>query len=126
MIPRNVDALGRPGKILRGAEDIDLRIPARLNWVTGGKLDFELAAIAAGGDCELDEHVLFVGRAFFLADSESWKIGCFGLSLRDASILRVSCRACSGAEDWTGCSEDGAGEDARDEESSGGIHVYWL
>ena len=121
--PRNVDAFRRPGQVLIGAVDVDLGLSGSLNWVIAGELGFKLAAIAAGRDRELDEHVLFVGRSCALANSESWKIGCCGLSLRDASDLRVSRGACSGAEDCTGCSEDGAGEKARDEESGSGIHV---
>lgn len=99
-------------------------LPGSLNWVIGRELDFDLAAIAAGGDCELDEHVLSVRLSCVLADGESWEIGFVGSSFRDASDLRVNRGACSGAEDCTGCSEDGAGENARDEESSGGIHIY--
>lgn len=124
-VPRNVNTtLGSTGKIRIGAVDVDLGLPGSLDLVIGGKLGFELAAIAAGGDRELDEYVLFVGRSCVLADGESCKRGCVGLSFRDASDFRVSCGTCSGAEDGTGCGEDGAREDARDEESSGGIHFF--
>ena len=65
IVPRNV-----LGKILICAVDVDLGLPGSLNWVIGGELDFELAAIAAGGDRKLDEHVLFVRRSCVLADGE--------------------------------------------------------
>ncbi len=88
-------------------------------------MDFELAAIAAGRDIELDEYVLFVGRSGLLANDKFWKIECLRLSLRDASDQRGSRGTCSGAEDFvcTGCGEDGAREDAGDEESSSSIHL---
>lgn len=71
VVPRNVDALGRPGKIPICAVDVDLGLSGSLNWVIGGELGFELAAIAAGRDRELDEYILFVGRSYVLADGES-------------------------------------------------------
>lgn len=123
IVPRNVDVALVTGKIIC-AVDVDLGLPGSLNLVTGGELGFELAAIAAGGDRELDEYVLFSDRSCVLADGESCKRGCLGLSFRNASDFGVSCGTCSGAEDCTGCGEDGAREDARDEESSGGIHVF--
>lgn len=123
IVPRNVDVALVCGKIVCSV-DVDLGLPGSLNWVIGGELGLELAAIAAGGDPELDEYVLFVGRSCVLADGESCQKGCLGLSFRDASDIRVNCGTCSGAEDCTWCGEDGAREDARDEKSSGGIHVF--